>query len=249
MDPRLNDLLDRRDRISRSRRVGSSIVSLLLHLAVVAFFVLAPALAARQAEPIHYTKVQIVPLKALGVPNPPPVRRSEPEPVPEPEEKPQEPAPIERQEESKPVPSPETENRRPAPRPPRDSPSPSSGEGGADRPAQRRGTPDGSPLGLAPFGSSQSGFDDPDFKYSYYTDLLLAIIGSHYLRPAIQVEVELLIHFRIGRDGTLYDVEIQKSSGYASFDQAGLSAVRSSTLPPLPVSYKHDSLGVSLFIR
>lgn len=247
MDSRVRDLLAVRQSRATGRRVGSTIGSLLLHGGLAGTFLFAPALAARDAEPIQYTKVQIVPLKALGIPDPEPVREPAPTPPSEPEPAPEEPAPP-TQKETRPVPSPDAETRQAAP--PR-QPSSGAREPGADtdRPAQRRGAPDGNPLGLAPFGSNASGFDDPDFQYSYYTDRLHAIIGSHYRRPPISVEVELVIHFRIARDGTIYDVEITRPSGYASFDQAGLSAVRSSTLPPLPVSYQHDSLGVSLIIR
>ncbi len=177
------------------------------------------------------------------MPDPEPVQRRRPEPAPAPAA--EKPAPPPREEERRPAPSDADERRTDRPVSPADP----AREGGADRPAQRRGTPDGSPLGLAPFGSNASGFDDPDFQYSYYTDMLLAIIGSHYRRPAIAADVELIVHFRIARDGTIHDVEITQPSGYASFDQAGLSAVRSSKLPSLPVSYPHDSLGVSLIIR
>ena len=249
MDSSVRDLLAIRQRRATGRRVGSTIFSLLLHGGLAGTFLFAPALAARDDEPIQYTKVQIVPLKALGVPDPEPVRQAPPVRTPEPEPAPpqEEPAPPPK-EETKRVPSPDAETRRTS-RPQQSSSATGDPGTAADRPAQRRGTPDGNPLGLAPFGSNASGFDDPDFQYSYYTDMLLATIGGNYRRPAITAEVELIVHFRIARDGTVHDLKITQPSGYASFDQAGLSAVRSSKLPRLPVSYQHDSLGVSLIIR
>jgi len=59
-----------------------------------------------------------------------------------------------------------------------------------------------------------------------------------------------MIHFRISRDGRIDDLHIVTSSGYSSFDLAGLRAVQSaSPLPPLPSSYRRGELGVNLVIR
>ena len=105
----------------------------------------------------------------------------------------------------------------------------------------------GSSLGTTPFGA-QAGVDDPDFRYGYYVDQMLVIIGGNWLRPSV-AGVEVIVHFRIARDGSLDEIEITQPSGSASFDMAGLRAVQLSSLPPLPASYPHPSLGVSLLIR
>ena len=55
--------------------------------------------------------------------------------------------------------------------------------------------------------------------------------------------------YLVPHDGRVSDVEIQESSGYNSFDRAGLSAVQNATLPPLPKSYRRGELGVRLTIR
>ena len=79
---------------------------------------------------------------------------------------------------------------------------------------------------------------------------MLAIIGSHWVRPPVGGGVEAQLHFRIGRQGEVTGVEIVRASGHASFDLAALRAVRqASPLPPLPASYRHDSLGINLIVQ
>jgi TonB family protein len=60
----------------------------------------------------------------------------------------------------------------------------------------------------------------------------------------------MVIHFNISRQGELTDIEVVTESGNRSFDLAGYRAVAlASPLPPLPQSYRSDSLGVNLLIR
>ncbi|MDH3744495.1 MAG: TonB family protein, partial [Acidobacteriota bacterium] len=191
-------------------------------------------------------RVTIVPLKALGVPEPRPAPPKKPAPKKpevkaEPEKKESEP--------TSDLPSPEAAkaSRQPEPsareRTPVEPTAPPETEL-----SQRLGGPDGSSLGTTPFGA-QAGVDDPDFRYDYYIEQMLVIIGGKWLRPSVS-GVEVIVHFRIARDGRLDEIEITRPSGSASFDIAGLRAVElSSPLPPLPASYPHPSLGVSLLIR
>jgi len=228
-------------RRNRRRRVTCITVSAIGHLGLTAGIALAPALAARDRQPIEFVEVQIVPLQALGVPEPitprpEPRQREEPKPVPV------ESAP----EESQPAPAATPREQTPAPRAAED-------EGAAmlrDAPAQRQGSPVGSPLATSPFGTAVAGFDNPDFVYGYYVEQMLAMIGSNWTRPPVDNDIEMTIHFRIHSDGELSELEIITPSGHSSFDLAGLRAVRlASPLPPLPRSFPHDSLGVNLIIR
>jgi TonB family protein len=110
----------------------------------------------------------------------------------------------------------------------------------------------GSPQGhaLATGGPAEiSGFDDPDFTYSYYAEQMLARIRERWQRPELGGSIEMVVHFRVQKDGKVTDVEILKSSGYNSFDRAGLRAVETATMPPLPKSYRRSELGVHLIIR
>ena len=94
-----------------------------------------------------------------------------------------------------------------------------------------------------------STFDDPDFTYGYYADLMLSRLRSAWERPPLGGEVEMEVHFRIHTDGRVDNLKILKSSGYNSFDRAGLQAVQNAKMPPLPKSYRSPSLGVRLIIR
>lgn len=116
--------------------------------------------------------------------------------------------------------------------------------------AGRRGSPTGNPLGTTAFGSEIAGLDNPDFKFGYYIDQLLSAIDAKWVRPPLGNDVEATIAFRIGRDGTITDLTVARSSGYNSFDLAALRAVQhASPFPLLPRAYRHDSLGVNLIVR
>jgi TonB family protein len=112
------------------------------------------------------------------------------------------------------------------------------------------GSPLGSSLGTSPLGATVGGLDNPDFVYSYYVDQMLAMISANWLRPSIGGQVEAAVHFRIHRDGSTSDIRVSQSSGYNSFDLAGLRAVQQAApFPRLPQSYQHKSLGVNLILR
>ena len=115
---------------------------------------------------------------------------------------------------------------------------------------QRRGSPLGSTLGTSAFGAAVGGFDNPDFVYGYYVDQMLGMISANWQRPVLGANVEAIIHFRIHKDGHISEVRITQSSGYNSFDLAGLRAVQlAAPFPRLPQSYRHNSLGVNLILR
>ena len=115
-------------------------------------------------------------------------------------------------------------------------------------PPGRLGSPQGNPLATG--GPTEiSGFDDPDFTYSYYAEQMLARIRARWVRPELGGDIKMVVHFRVHADGKVTDVEIVESSGYNSFDRAGLRAVETATLPPLPKSYRRGVLGVHLIVR
>jgi protein TonB len=56
-----------------------------------------------------------------------------------------------------------------------------------------------------------------------------------------------LVTFTIERDGTVRDAQIERSSGYASLDQATLDMLRrASPVPPLPANFPGDEIMVSI---
>ncbi|HET7453884.1 MAG TPA: TonB C-terminal domain-containing protein [Thermoanaerobaculia bacterium] len=110
---------------------------------------------------------------------------------------------------------------------------------------------EGSPTGVAgagsTFGTSLSAFDSADFNYSYYVSRMLATIGANWFKPTDQAVSPPVIFFRIGRDGTISDVQIERTSGLPFVDRAAQRAVMvSSPLPPLPADFHESSLGVHL---
>ncbi len=114
----------------------------------------------------------------------------------------------------------------------------------------RRGSATGNPLGSSAFGSSIAGLEDPDFGYGYYIDRLLQLIDANWTRPPVGGEVKAVVYFRIQRNGQIADLKIAQPSGYNAFDLAALRAVENAApLPPLPASYRHDSLGVNLIVH
>ncbi len=265
MQQAVDRVLARRVRLSEERSrwpqiVGSGLLHGLLTFAVV----VAPILVANQREYPRYVSVTVVPVQALGVENPAPAepRRSAETNAGQPSaqleaevESPpamtmpsaKEPDRTERSPEPAPrptAPTPSPSRQRPADSPPSPTPDP----GGV--PGARFGAPEGLPEGTSPFGAAVAGLDNPDFTYGYYVDQMLAMIRSRWIRPPLGDDAEAMIHFRIHTDGTVSEVRIVSSSGYNQFDLAGLRAVQAAApFPPLPRSYRRDSLGVNLIFR
>ncbi len=232
-------------------RRRSVVLSMALHLVLVFLVLVVPMLLTREPEPIEFTPITIVPVQALGVPEPAPPSRSRearPEPKPEPAQ-------------PKPEPQAETPKLPPPDKKPTTKPAaerqadvaatpPTEQTSSPDTLGQRQGSPLGSSLGTSAFGATVGGLDNPDFVYGYYVDQMLAMIGANWQRPPLGAEVQAVIHFRIHRDGRISDVRVIRSSGYNSYDLAGLRAIQlAAPLPRLPQSFKHDSLGVNLILR
>ena len=254
MHENIDTLLDSRlEAGSQAYRKPSLLISVALHVLLFATVLLAPLVTADEPEPLEFVAVQIVPVQALGVSEPAPAPKQKPtqRPTPPVEEAEPEPEPEKTAPERVVVPEPDRKvtSTKPA-EPARAEPAPSqSGSAGADL-GQRLGSPLGSSLGTSPLGATVGGLDNPDFVYSYYVDQMLAMISANWLRPSIGGQVEAAVHFRIHRDGSISDIRVVQSSGYNSFDLAGLRAVQQAApFPRLPQSYQHKSLGVNLILR
>lgn len=241
---------------SEAYRKPSLWLSLSLHVVLFAAVLLAPMVTAGEPEPLEFVAVQIVPVQALGVtsPAPAPTRKTTPSPAPQIEEVEPEPEPKREEPPAESIALPEPERKIATKSKPKEAARTEatpdrSGSTGSDL-GQRLGSPLGSSLGTSPLGATVGGLDNPDFVYSYYVDQMLAMISANWLRPSIGGQVEAAIHFRIDRDGSISDVRVSHSSGYNSFDLAGLRAVQQAApFPRLPQSYQHKSLGVNLILR
>jgi protein TonB len=238
---------------SEAFRKPSLLLSLALHVLMFGTVLVVPLVLADEPEPLEFVAVQIVPVQALGVSEPTvaPKQKATQTPAPPVEEAAPEPEPKKPAAESVALPEPERKSRtKESPAPQRSEPTSSQNGRSAPELGQRLGSPLGSSLGTSPLGATVGGLDNPDFVYSYYVDQMLAMISANWLRPSIGGEVEAAVHFRIHRDGSISDVRVSQSSGYNSFDLAGLRAVQqASPFPRLPQSYQHKSLGVNLILR
>ena len=276
MSQEVHRILSARGRRDSRRAEAISLgAAFLLHALVFAVALILPRLQPKP-EPLQFVPVQVIPAQALGVRRPAPPRRkpveekpapAEPEPpAPEPEQEPQEAAPppkddvpvLPTKEPKKPEP------RKAPPEPQRTAPKPGEASKPQERSAPsdtrpgvapgetgdqlgRRGAATGSPLGTTAFGS-RIGVENPDFTFGYYLDRLLSLIDAQWQRPNMG-EVKAVIHFQIGKDGSISDLRVAESSGYNSFDFAALRAVQSAApFPPLPRGYKNDSLGINLIV-
>jgi TonB family protein len=212
-----------------------------LHLTIGLGAWLIPMLLAPKRQPIDYVAVQIVPAVRLGV--------EQPKPAP-PAPKPKEPQKVvEPKKESKAPVLPDAKlKKKPAEKAPTQQPAKVATDA-PSAPPEVEGSKTGVASGLA-VGAPSATFDNPDFTYGYYVDQMLAIISRNWSRPPVGSGVETVVHYRIGRDGTLSEIRIVRSSGINSFDLAALRAVQSSSpLPPLPRAFRESSLGVNLIVR
>ncbi|MEM9292431.1 MAG: TonB family protein [Acidobacteriota bacterium] len=235
-------------------------LAVFLHAVVLASALLLPKLLEKPKKALEFVEVQVVPLAALGVSNPPPPdpqpRRQAP-PPPEPEPSPPPPSePVISQPRSEPPP-----NRQPPPpepvRPP--PPQPVQPQPVPPQPVQPQpvnatpapqGSESGSPRGRAQFGAAVAALDNPDFTYSYYVERMVALIRSRWTRPQAPEGTETVLRFRIGKNGSVEEVTVVETSSNRAFDEAAARAVRTAApFPPLPAGYRHDSLGVTLNVR
>jgi len=253
--PTVEEVLDQRRHRDGSRQERSAaLVSLGLHLLAVAVALILPLLTYQPPQRPRILPVRLVPLQRQGRVDAPPERKTRPaetrpaEPRPEPakpeppEPEPSAPRPIapppepSRQER---VPEPETPERETSrPEPPATEPEPG-----------RLGSPQGDPLGSSAFGARIAGID-PGFTHDSYLQRMLTRIENEWRRPGLEGEVEAIVHFVVDKDGTVRDLRLIQSSGHRPFDLAAVRAVQNaSPLPPLPRSYRKDSLGVNLIVR
>ena len=249
----VEQVLYRRVRLHRQRKTrATTVAAVLLHLVLLASALIFPLLGKAKAAPPRFVTAQVVPLQALGVQKPPPIERPRAEtPPPKPRE-PEPSPPVQVAQPEKPAPRatevPTAEKPPPAPVPaeplPQAPPAP-------DPPvAARQGAEDGHRDGTDPFGAPTATLDNPDFTYGYYVKRMVALIRARWTRPLVPDETQSVVHFRILRDGTIEDLELREASGSESFDRSALRAVQAaSPLPPLPVGYRQESLGVSLIVR
>jgi len=156
-------------------------------------------------------------------------------------------------------PPPRTEKHEAKPAPP----TPQSTESTTSEGAPSQPSPEGSPGASAgsagskgisggPGGGGGAGFlDDATFAYGWYLTNMTSVLGRNWARPVkpeLATTLRAVVHFRVLKDGTVTDIELEQPSGDAVLDRSALRAVQDSNpLPPLPYQYGKDSLGVHFF--
>ncbi|MFA7074398.1 MAG: TonB family protein [Endomicrobiaceae bacterium] len=96
-------------------------------------------------------------------------------------------------------------------------------------------------------GSPNKGImiENADFKYSYYTSLIVKKISRYWQWSNVDSSFRALVYFKISKDGFVSSCVIKESSGDDGFDQNALRAIElASPFAPLPEAYKEDNLGV-----
>jgi protein TonB len=250
----VGEVLAERQQGDLSWGIGASL-AILLHGAIAGVLVLSAL-----HHPVHFVTPRAVNVRLVqagnlkgGTPAAPPPEEKPPEKpkIIKPAEEPPPPPPPsnkalllptkEKEKEKKPavpsVPGPATKQPNQQAAAPAAAPSAQPGTGGA--------------VGMGGnVGVGGATFDQPDFNYSYYVERMLVTIGMNWFKPAESVPISPMIRFRIERDGTINDPQIERSSGLPYVDRAALRAVMaSSPLPPLPQEFSGRYLGVHLIFE
>jgi TonB family protein len=97
--------------------------------------------------------------------------------------------------------------------------------------------------------SGVTGLEGGDFPYTIYIENMKRLIGTRWFRPPAAAATTT-VYFFINRDGTIRDAKTETPSGSGTFDRSALRAVlEASPLPPLPMSFTGNYLGVHLTFR
>lgn len=97
-----------------------------------------------------------------------------------------------------------------------------------------------------PFGETV--LENANFPYSYYLEQMLNKIDQGWENPVrSDLPLSTVIYFRIQKNGSVTDLQIEAPSGIAQFDNACRRAILSSDpFPPLPAEFSDLYLGIHL---
>jgi TonB family protein len=87
------------------------------------------------------------------------------------------------------------------------------------------------------------------FTYSYYLNILLNKINKNWHNPYKGKDVVLknTIYFEVDKNGTIYNVRLEESSGDNLYNETAMHAVTlTKKLPPLPKEFADDFLKIHL---
>lgn len=103
----------------------------------------------------------------------------------------------------------------------------------------------------APAQTSTARVSASRFPYSWYLSVVQGKVSSNWVQPSARLILEdsltTSVSFSIGRDGSISDVRVSRSSGRSTVDQSAAKAVRDSApFPPLPDDYRETRLEVTI---
>lgn len=248
------DVLAQRASLDRGAGVGV-FVSLLLHGGLTALAVYA-ATHAPAPKPAQMVQIEFAPAPRAAAPAPAVARPATPTPAPAPVTKIEEPKPV--IEEPKPL------VEQPPAKPQKDTvPLDAFGRStkkGSETPAVAKPTPApaapaipgiGTTTDVPVGGAGVAGIEGGDFPYALYIQAMHRRVGPNWFRPqGVRPGTEVIIYFRVARNGAISETRVEQTSGNATFDRAAVSAVRSSSpLNPLPFDYRGTYLGIRMVFK
>jgi protein TonB len=217
------------------------LAALILHLAVAAALLLAPAHAKRALRlPSVLVRLAAMPAPAAPPSRPAAAPARAPAPVPTvkaPVEKSVAPPPRHPIPAKKATQPPARSAPAPAEAPPAEAPAPA--------PAARPETQVSPGGGIALGGGSATG--EEAFPFTYYLNRLLAVIESNWFRPPAPPGTRCTVRCVIDRAGHLVEAGLEQESPSPAFDRAALRAVYAGVpFPPLPQGFGGTTLTLHL---
>ncbi len=252
--------------LRRDRMIPAILVSVGLHLAMVAVGFAAMSWGGDASVPLPVYTVSLVELPQSGPAPagaaPPPARQEVVPPEPESD------SPLQAVPEVPPEKKPEQVKKktptRPRPQPPAKKPQRQTTTPAAATTPVREQPPAvdteqaASGTGLATTGAgSVDGvptIDSDAFSFGYYRDILTNRLRSTWSRPLVpgglQQPIRATVQFVVLRSGAIADVSLQENSGYPPLDRSALRSVfDANPLPPLPDPYEGNRLAVTFFFE
>ncbi len=88
------------------------------------------------------------------------------------------------------------------------------------------------------------------FPFNYYLDIIRIKINRNWHPQKGTGQAQVVIFFKILRNGKVKDISVEKTSGISFLDRSALRAiVQSEPFPPLPVGFNENYLGVHLTFK
>jgi len=92
------------------------------------------------------------------------------------------------------------------------------------------------------------GVDAPDFEFTYYLQAVRTQVAQNWSPPAGLAPggpvARSVVYFKIARDGSVSGIQLERGSGFDFYDLTAVRAVTISQLPPLPLGFVGEYLGV-----